>query len=75
MTDLYWIKSTVEWKQFVCHRVNEILKLTGKWEHCPGKENPPDIGSRGVLGTHLTNDRLWWVGPEWLTKPKGMAKV
>ena len=72
MTALYWIRNTGEWKQFVSHRVNEILKLTtkGDWGHCPGKENPADIGSRGELGTTLKSNRLWWVGPEWLTKPK-----
>ena len=72
MTALYWIRNTGEWKQFVSHRVNEILKLTtkGDWGHCPGKENPADIGSRGELGTTLKSKRLWWVGPEWLTKPK-----
>ena len=48
MTALYWIKNTGEWKQFLSHRVNEILKLTtkGDWGHCPGKENFADIGSR-----------------------------
>ena len=72
MTALYWIKNTGEWKQFVSHRVNEVLKLTtrGEWGHCPGKENPADIGSRGELGTQLTSNKLWWVGPEWLKKPK-----
>ena len=72
MTALYWIKNRGEWKQFVSHRVNKVLKLTtrGEWEHCPGKENPADIGSRGELGTQLKSNKLWWVGPEWLKKPK-----
>ena len=54
------------------HRVNEILKLTRRdeWGHCPGKENPADISSRGEVGTCLKSNRLWWVGPEWLTKTK-----
>ena len=57
-----------EWKQFVRHRVNEILKLTSKvdWGHCPGIENPADIGSRGESASQLKDNELWRVGPEWL---------
>ena len=40
-TVLYWINNAGEWKQFVRHRVNEILQLTNKekWRHCPGEMN------------------------------------
>ena len=57
-----------EWKQFVRHRVNEILKLSekGDWSHCPGEENPADIGSRGVSALELKQSELWWHGPTWL---------
>ena len=39
MTALYWVKNRGEWKQFVSHRVNEILKLTKReeWGHCQVK--------------------------------------
>ena len=69
-TALCWIRKRGEWKQFVRHRVNEILKLTNKehWGHCPGEENPADIGSRGALGSKLRDDKLWWCGPQWLTQ-------
>ena len=52
-TAICWIQNRGEWRQFVQHRVNEILKLTkkGDWGHCPGKENPADLGYRGVLVT------------------------
>ena len=80
MTALYWIMNNGEWKQFVLHRVNEILRLTNKgdWGHCPGIENPADIGSKGVVASHLKDNPLWWVGPNWLTKsqdrwPKSMV--
>ena len=71
-TALYWIMNKGEWKQFVHHRVNEILKLTNKgdWEHCPGVENPADIGSTGVIASQLKDNKLWWVGPDWQTKSK-----
>ena len=47
-TALWWIENNGEWKQFVHHQVNEILKITKKykWGHCPGEENSADIGSR-----------------------------
>ena len=67
-TALCWIRNQGEWKQFVRHRVNEILKLSSKkdWGHCPGLDNPADLGSRGVLPSKLKMNSLWWAGPEWL---------
>lgn len=72
MTALYWIQNRSKWKQFVQHRVNEILKLTNKvdWGHCPGIENLADIGSRGELASQLKGDKLWSVGPDWLCRPR-----
>ena len=67
MTALFWIMNRGEWKQFVRHRVNEVLKLSekGDWSHCPGEENPADIGSRGVSALELKQSELWWHGPAW----------
>ena len=69
-TALYWIFNNGEWKQFVQHRVNEILRLSKKegWGHVPGNENPADLGSRGCTASHLKDSKLWWEGPEWLKK-------
>ena len=41
-TALSWIQNKGEWKQFVRHRVNEILKLTAKedWAYCSTGKNP-----------------------------------
>ena len=41
-TALSWIQNKGESKQFVRHRVNEILKLTAKedWAYCPTEKNP-----------------------------------
>ena len=69
-TALFWIMNRGEWKQFVKHRVNEILKLSDKrdWRHCPSRENPADIGSRGMSASELKENVLWWQGPTWLTE-------
>ena len=60
-TALYWIFNNGEWKQFVQHRVNEILQLSKKegWGYVPGNENPADLGSRGVTASHLKDSKLW----------------
>ena len=52
-TALYWIKNTGQWRQFVQHRVDEILKMTekGNWGHCAGICNPADLGSRGAFAS------------------------
>ena len=71
-TALCWIYNKGEWKQFVRHRVNEILSLSRKkgWSCCPGDDNPTDIGSRGMLPSKLKSNMLWWKGPGWLAGPK-----
>ena len=37
------------------------------WGHCPGEENPVDLGSRRVLASGLKYSALWWKGPRWLS--------
>ena len=71
-TALWWINNRGEWKQFVRQRVNEILRITRKedWAHCPGEQNPADVGSRGELASRLKENELWWRGPAWLSGPK-----
>ena len=66
---LCWIKGVDKiWKVFVQNRVNEIRKLTtpDSWSHCPGKENPADIPSRGLTPLELSVCTLWHYGPPWL---------
>ena len=71
-TALYWIFNNGTWKQFVQHRVNEILGLSKKdeWGRVNGVENPADLGSRGVTAEQLKESKLWWEGPQWLREGK-----
>ena len=45
------------------------MKVTHKtdWGHCPGTENPADLGSRGMAPSKLNENELWWSGPKWLS--------
>ena len=67
---LYWIQGcNQEWKQFVENRVTSIRASVPPqcWGHCPGKENPADIPSRGMTASELSRNRLWLSGPDWLS--------
>ena len=57
---LSWIQNRGEWKQYVCHRVNKILKLTAKedWAYCCNDKNPADLGLRGVIASQLKEPAL-----------------
>ena len=48
-TAVSWTKGSREWKQFVQNRVDKILSLTeaSMYNHCPGIENPADLGDLG----------------------------
>ena len=69
---LFWLKGNKELKQFVANRKSKALSLSGStnWHHCPGIDNPTDIGTRGMLPSELSQSKLWWMGPEWLKGPK-----
>ncbi|XP_066940953.1 uncharacterized protein [Macrobrachium rosenbergii] len=59
---LSWIKGDPSrWKPFVANRVMEIQSLTSPdcWYHCPGKDNPADLISRGVFAEHLVELQIF----------------
>ena len=66
---LCWIKGVnKDWKPFLQIRVKEIRQLVPAefWNHCPGKDNPADLPSRGLTPIELSFSKLWRNGPEWL---------
>ena len=70
---LKWIQSDAhKWKQFVRNRVQEIQVLTNPadWKHCPGRENPAHLLTRGLGAEDFMTSRLWKKGPVWLTDTK-----
>jgi hypothetical protein len=58
-------------KTFVCNRVTEIQSYTtpSQRRHCPGKDNPADLLTRGVNAEQLKILDVWWHGPPWLAQP------
>ncbi|KRZ88518.1 hypothetical protein T08_9134 [Trichinella sp. T8] len=69
---LAWIQSSADrWKPFVRNRVAEIQQLVepAAWRHCPGRQNPADLLSRGITLPKLLESPLWWHGPKWLAHP------
>uniref|UniRef100_W8AH72 Peptidase A2 domain-containing protein n=1 Tax=Ceratitis capitata TaxID=7213 RepID=W8AH72_CERCA len=66
---LSWLqKPPCCWTTFVANRVAKIEELVGSndWNHVDSKNNPADLGSRGVSPQELAESTLWWHGPSWL---------
>lgn len=71
LINLYRIyNSPQRYKQWVGNRIAHIHKKTNKdlWHFCPGKQNPADLGSRGISASALKTSTLWWHGPSWIRK-------
>ncbi|GFT13879.1 DUF1758 domain-containing protein [Trichonephila clavipes] len=65
----YWIRGdSSAFKPYIKNRVQEIQLLSDpmQWGHCPGKDNPGDLLSRGTSAVKLAQNELWWHGPPWL---------
>ena len=68
---LCWIKNSKVWKQFVCHRLSDILRTSSgnEWFYCLGSQNPADLPSRVIFGRKLEKKLFWWEGPGFLKQP------
>ncbi|GFT98349.1 integrase_H2C2 domain-containing protein [Trichonephila clavipes] len=77
-TNYFWTDSTIalSWiqgpsnrcKVFVANPVKETRSLTDKdsWRHCPGKDNPSDLLTRGISADSLINCEKRWKGLSFL---------
>lgn len=76
----YWTDSSIvlswlsaepyTWQTFVSNRVSEIQQSSqiDEWYHVKSCNNPADIISRGINPTEITQCKLWWQGPEYLSQ-------
>ncbi|XP_071562311.1 uncharacterized protein [Temnothorax nylanderi] len=57
-------------KLFVSNRIAEIQSIlpSRHWHHVDGIENPADLISRGTSLKNLKQSKIWWEGPDWLSR-------
>ena len=68
-TVLYWLVTKGPWTCYVRNRVKWIEALSnGDWKYVSTKENPSDLGTRGVKAERLK--RFWYEGRSWLGNEK-----
>ncbi|XP_063436701.1 uncharacterized protein LOC134718141 [Mytilus trossulus] len=67
---LQWMNTTKPLNVFTRNRVQEIKKLTEKyqWKYCPTNSNPADLLSRGVDFDKFADSDLWFKGPTWINE-------
>ena len=70
---LCWIKKAPHLlRTFESNRVADIQSLGDEvqWKHVRSEENPADALSRGQLRNEFIKNKLWLIGPSWLSKPE-----
>ena len=68
-TVLHWVTNPdLQLKAFVANRVAKVIEGSegATWNYVPTKENPADIGSRGLRPSDVEGIRPWLDGPQWL---------
>ena len=68
-TVLHWVKNPeLQLKAFVANRVAKVIEGSegATWSHVATKDNPADIGSRGLRPSQSEEIRPWLEGPPWL---------
>uniref|UniRef100_A0A914XW44 Integrase catalytic domain-containing protein n=1 Tax=Panagrolaimus superbus TaxID=310955 RepID=A0A914XW44_9BILA len=51
---------------FVANRLKEVVASKVECMFVPGKQNPADLGTRGVAFDELIKAEFWWKGPKFL---------
>ena len=68
---LNWLNSKRPLATFVENRIKEMKADKAiKFHYISTTENPADIASRGASARELQHNRLWWHGPDWITKTR-----
>ena len=70
-TVLHWVNNPdLQLKAFVANRVAKIIEGSegATWSHVSTKENPADVGSRGLRPSDKEGIKPWLEGPSWLKK-------
>ena len=69
MVAYFWILNNKSDIIFVRNRVRDILNIfpdTSLWSYVRSKDNPADLGSRGLTPKALTESNVWSNGPNFL---------
>ena len=70
---IWWIRGySRQFKPFIANRIGEIQTSTNpeKWRYVPTKENPADYLTRGTTLIELSQLKVWWEGPTFLSDDK-----
>ena len=68
---LWWVKGySRQFKPFVANRIGEIQSeiSSDRWRYIPTSENPADYLTCGTTLVELSQLRVWWEGPAFLSK-------
>ena len=72
MNVLFWVRSrSRKFRTDIANRIADVQEYSSgrQWRHVPGRLNPADKGTRGLLAPELADDSVWWHGPAYLLEP------
>ncbi|XP_006817016.1 uncharacterized protein LOC102807264, partial [Saccoglossus kowalevskii] len=64
---LHWLNGRGRQDVFTKNRVLEITSHHQEYRYVPTSQNPADLLTRGISPRQLSESRVWWFGPDWLT--------
>ena len=71
---LHWLHGRGKQNVFTRNRVTEINAFKQELHYINTAENPADLVTRGITPAELTESKLWWNGPSWLTNQNQWPK-